>query len=70
MTDDWELESAVARHERSPGTFWIPPEAERRNLRPGQAVKLVFRIRVVFDQGWQRKHLLGDLLPRMGRADA
>lgn len=42
--DGWELESAEARHAESPSTFWIPPKQERHEVRPGQAVKLLFRI--------------------------
>lgn len=38
----WELESAVARHERHPETFEIPSAAEREDLRPGDLVKLLF----------------------------
>jgi hypothetical protein len=48
-THNWELESAVQRHLAAPSTFWIPSSEERRNLRVGQAAKLIFRIRV-FDQ--------------------
>jgi len=41
----WELESAVERHERSPDTFWIPSKVLRDGIVPGQAAKLIFRIR-------------------------
>ena len=41
----WELESAVGRHERFPDTFWIPSREERDGIVPGQAAKLIFRIR-------------------------
>jgi hypothetical protein len=50
-TDNWELESAVQRHLSAPSTFWIPPEDERRNLRVGQAAKLIFKIRVLDKAG-------------------
>jgi hypothetical protein len=43
--DGWELESAIERHERFPDTFWIPSKADREGLVPGQAVKLIFRLR-------------------------
>lgn len=42
--DGWELESAVARHERSPDSFQIPDDKARRTLRVGQGAKLLFRI--------------------------
>ena len=50
-TDNWELANAVERHLSAPSTFFIPPENERRNLRIGQAAKLIFRIRVVDEAG-------------------
>jgi hypothetical protein len=49
--DDWELESAVARHQQAPNTFSIPDEEERSGVRVGQGVKLIFRIRITDDQG-------------------
>lgn len=43
-TDRWELESGEDRHAENADSFWIPPRVEREQLRPGQAVKLLFRI--------------------------
>ena len=40
----WELESGVARHQAAPDTFLIPSQMERSNVRPGQAVKLLFLV--------------------------
>lgn len=45
--DGWTLLSAEARHAESPSTFWIPPSAERKSLRVGQAAKLLFCIESV-----------------------
>ena len=42
--DGWELEDGEARHAESPDTFEIPAIEERLSLRPGQLVKLIFRI--------------------------
>jgi hypothetical protein len=50
-TDNWELENAVQRHLSAPSTFWIPSEDARRNLKVGQAAKLIFKIRVFDDAG-------------------
>lgn len=48
--DGWELESGVVRHQISPDTFEIPDEALRRNLKPGDVVKLIFNIDVSNDE--------------------
>lgn len=40
--DGWELESAVARHEKHHETFEIPAPEERESLRVGMGVKLLF----------------------------
>ena len=42
--DFWELRSGEASHKAHPDTFWIPPLADRQNLRRGQAAKLIFEI--------------------------
>ena len=42
--DFWELESAEDRHAESPESFWIPARADREQLQPGQAAKLLFCI--------------------------
>ena len=38
----WWLNSAEAVHEEAPGSFFIPPAEKRRNLHPGDEVKLLF----------------------------
>ncbi|MGJ7525564.1 TIR domain-containing protein [Variovorax sp. GB1P17] len=45
--DGWQLESGVVRHQSNPDTFEIPDEALRRNLKPGNIVKLMFDIEVL-----------------------
>jgi hypothetical protein len=40
--DGWELESAEARHAEHPDKFLIPSLDERRSLRAGDRVKLLF----------------------------
>lgn len=47
--DGWELRSADAAHAQNPTTFWIPSLEHRKALQPGQAVKLLFDIRVPGD---------------------
>ena len=42
--DGWELEDGEARHAEAPTSFEIPSVSERQTLRPGQIVKLIFRI--------------------------
>ncbi len=42
QSEGWELESAEARHERYPGSFWIPSAAERETLKIGNLAKLLF----------------------------
>jgi TIR domain len=41
--EHWELESGMVMNEQYPKTFWIPDEAVRRSLKPGNIVKLLFR---------------------------
>lgn len=48
--DGWHLLSGVAQHHRSPATFEIPAEQERRSLAEGDIVKLVFEIAVPSDE--------------------
>lgn len=38
----YSLLSAVAANAKNPDTFWVPSDAERRRLRPGDCVKLMF----------------------------
>ncbi|MVN85480.1 hypothetical protein GO986_01710 [Deinococcus sp. HMF7620] len=49
--DSFELVSAEQKHQASPATFWLPPEAERQNLQRGQAAKLLFDILVQTETG-------------------
>lgn len=41
----YTLDSATEANEEFPGTFPIPSQSERSSLRPGDLVKLMFRIR-------------------------
>jgi TIR domain len=41
--EHWELESGMVMNEQHPASFWIPDEASRRSLKPGDTVKLLFR---------------------------
>lgn len=49
--DGWQLDCAETLHRGAPQTFWIPPVQRRRNLRPGDIVKLVFRIALRDERG-------------------
>jgi uncharacterized protein YegJ (DUF2314 family) len=40
----YTLDNAAERHREAPDTFWLPPLHDRESLRPGDLVKLVFRI--------------------------
>jgi len=40
----WELDDGEAVHREAPDTFWIPPRDRRESLRPGEIVKLMFRM--------------------------
>lgn len=42
--DFWQLRSAEQSHREHPDRFWLPPEEQRRGLRRGQAVRLIFDI--------------------------
>lgn len=47
--DGWCLLSGLAQHHRTPDTFYMPPEQERRSLVPNDVVKLPFEIQVPDD---------------------
>ena len=47
--EHWELESGVVMNEQHPKTFWIPEEAVRRSLKPGDIVKLLFKYLYIDD---------------------
>ena len=49
--DFWQLRDGEQMHREHPATFWIPDEAQRRNLRPGQAAKLIFDIEAYDEDG-------------------
>lgn len=40
--DGWHILSGEKYHDLYPNTFWIPEEGIRRNLQPGDFVKLIF----------------------------
>lgn len=44
--DGWELESGLAQHHRTPDTFYMPGEKERRALVEDDVVKLIFKIAI------------------------
>lgn len=48
--DGWELRSGLAQHHRSPDTFYILGEKERRALNEGDTVKLIFEIAISPDE--------------------
>jgi len=48
--DGYHLLSGLAQHHRTPETFYMPPEQERRSLVPGDIVKLPFEISVPEDE--------------------
>ncbi|MFI6942004.1 DUF2314 domain-containing protein [Streptomyces sp. NPDC050418] len=48
IIDRWHLTSGVKFNRLYPQSFWIPSEQEKRALRPGVAVKLMFDMR----DGW------------------
>ena len=49
--DYWELRSGEEAHAANPDQFWLPPAAARSDLRPGCAVKLIFDIEGVEEDG-------------------
>ncbi|EJG0989859.1 toll/interleukin-1 receptor domain-containing protein [Vibrio parahaemolyticus] len=55
--DGYHLLSGLAQHHRTPDTFYMPPEKDRRELKEGDIVKLPFEISVPEDEEW------GDISP-------
>ncbi len=55
--DGWELDDAEPIAAAHPGTFWMPPRAERDALAAGQQVKLIFRILVADEEGNEEVHV-------------
>jgi hypothetical protein len=51
QADCWELRSAEESHRNHPNTFWIPPPEQRKNLKRGQAAKLIFDIEGQDEEG-------------------
>jgi hypothetical protein len=49
--DFWELRSAEESHRKNPEKFYLPPLEERKNLRRGQAAKLIFEIEAYGESG-------------------
>jgi hypothetical protein len=50
-TDSWSLRSGELSHREHPGSFWLPPLEKRKNLKRGQAAKLIFEIESANDAG-------------------
>ncbi len=48
-TDHYELDSGVEIQKESPDTFYLPSEESRTNLKPGDLVKLIFRMEKLSD---------------------
>jgi uncharacterized protein YegJ (DUF2314 family) len=44
MPVTYTLDSGAETHREFPDTFQMPPQEERESLRPGDLVKLIFRI--------------------------
>lgn len=42
----WELENGERRHTEAPESFSIPPNSVRKNLVPGDLVKLIFHVQI------------------------
>lgn len=55
--DGWELDDAEVVAKAHPSTFWLPERERRESLRPGDTVKLIFRIRTVAEDGNQEVHV-------------
>jgi hypothetical protein len=47
--DGWQLNSGLAQHHRTPESFYMPAEKERRTIVEGDVVKLIFEIAVPKD---------------------
>ena len=44
--DGWCLDDGEEYHRDAPDTFWLPQVEDRQSLKPGELVKLIFRISV------------------------
>ncbi len=49
--DFWQLRSGEESHRQHPDTFWLPPLEERESLQRGHAVKLIFEIEGMDEDG-------------------
>ena len=65
--DGWCLDDGEQYHQDAPATFWIPDLPVRQNLKPGDFVKLIFRIAidnpeapVAFERMWV---IVSDVIP-------
>jgi len=52
--DNWELDDAEPIAAEHPDTFYMPSLEERNALKPGQLVKLIFRILTVDEAGEEK----------------
>lgn len=83
IVDRWHIASGVEAHRADPTTFWIPDDDEKRMIKPGTRVRLIFRMK----DGWgermwvdvvaiRRRHLVGALwnhpygIPRLESGDS
>ncbi len=41
----WHLDSGVTLNRANPDTFWVPSDPEKDGIRPGDKVRLIFRMR-------------------------
>jgi hypothetical protein len=49
--DFWELKNGEDSHAESPATFWLPELEKRKNLKRGDAAKLMFAIECESEDG-------------------
>ena len=61
--DGWELVSGLAQHHRTPESFYMPSERDRRTLDDGKLVKLMFDIDL--PDGWGGDKKPSSLIERM-----
>lgn len=62
VIDRWKLRSGEVSNREHPASFWIPPVEDRRNVEPGDAVKLMFMMK----DGWGERMWV-DVEKRRGR---
>lgn len=49
--DGWMIDDGEAANAATPETYWIPSQADRESLQPGDLVKIRFYIRAPNDSG-------------------